>query len=98
MGEYSKMSVIEKRKEQIHKSIVLTQLETKKAKNFKTEDGFIRWTQNQHNKISELEQEISMLDYPEEYAELPVAVVAEELGISIFRVNELIAYREIESE
>lgn len=92
------MSVIEKRKIQINKSIenILTGIENKKPKHFKTEEGFVRWGQNQNRKISDLEQELSMLNYPEEYAELPVAVVAEELGISISKVDELIAYREIE--
>lgn len=45
--------------------------------------------------ISELEGELSMLDCPGEYAELPAAVVADELGLSRGQVRGLIRLGEI---
>jgi hypothetical protein len=48
-----------------------------------------------HELISELEGELSMLDCPGEYAELPAAVVADELGLSREQVRGLVRLGEI---
>jgi hypothetical protein len=45
--------------------------------------------------LSELEGELSMLDCPGEYAELPAAVVADELGVSYEQVRDLVKLGEI---
>jgi hypothetical protein len=45
--------------------------------------------------IARLEQELSMLDDPGEYNELPIAVVADELGLTMNDVGVMIAQGEI---
>jgi hypothetical protein len=49
------------------------------------------------NLIAELESELSILDCPGEYDELPVAVVADELGLTSEQVRNLIRLGEIEA-
>lgn len=76
-------SPINKRIAQINREIEKTnlQIETKTIRQFKSESSFGQWKQKQYDKIAELEAELTILQYPEEYAELPIAFVAEELGL-----------------
>jgi hypothetical protein len=90
-------SPVTKRIAQINREIEKTnlQLESKTIRHFKTETAFGLWKQKQYDKIAELEEELAILDYPEEYAELPIAIVAEELGLKPSQVNHLIFVEEI---
>ena len=90
-------SPVNKRIAQINREIEKTnlQLESKTIRHFKTETAFGQWKQKQYDKIAELEEELAILDYPEEYAELPIAIVAEELGIKSSQINHLIFVEEI---
>lgn len=76
-------SPVNKRIAQINREIEKTnlQLESKTIRHFKTETAFGQWKQKQYDKIADLEEELTILDYPEEYTELPIAIVAEELGL-----------------
>ena len=50
-----------------------------------------------HELVSELEGELSMLDCPGEYAELPAAVVADELGLRLDQIRLLIRLGEVKA-
>jgi hypothetical protein len=85
------------RVEQISREIEKTnrQLESKTQRHFKTEQSFRQWQRKQFDKIAELEDELRILKYPEDYAELPVPLIADELGIKSSDVNHLIDVKEI---
>jgi hypothetical protein len=91
------ISPVKKRIEQIDREIEKTnlQLENKMQRHFKTELAYHQWRQKQYDKIAELGEELRVLQFPEDYAELPVSWAAEELGIKVGEVNHLIAVSEI---
>jgi hypothetical protein len=91
-------SPIEQRKKQISKEIdkLHERITTRTRRNFKTEQGYARWRQGQLDKICSFEEELSVLNDPGEYDELPVAVVAEELGLSLDKVNSMLRSGELE--
>lgn len=91
-------SPIEHRKRQISKETdkLHEQLATRLRRSFKTEQGYSKWRQSQLSKIDALEEELSILNDPGEYEELPVAVVAEELGISSDKVIAMLRGGELE--
>jgi hypothetical protein len=92
------LSPIQLRKQQIAKEIekIHERAATKTRRHFKTEKGFAEWRRRQAEKIAELEEELSILDDPGEYAELPAAVVAEELGLSLDQVNSMLRGGELD--
>lgn len=91
------ISPVNKRIEQINREIEKAnlQLESKTQRHFKSESAYHQWRQRQYDKIAELEEELRVLQYPEDYAELPVSLAAEELGIKVSDVNHLIAVSEL---
>lgn len=95
--ENQSTSFVARRIEQINREIEKTreQIENKTVRQFKTNQAFYNWKQKQLDKIAEMEDELNMLNYPEEYAEMPVAAAAEELGLKPGQINTLIAADEI---
>lgn len=65
------------------------------ASYYADENAYRRQSKRSRELISDLENELSMLDCPGEYDELPAAVVADELGISYEQVRRLIKLGEI---
>lgn len=94
-----KRSTIEQRKEKILAQIdhLRGQLASKTRKDFTTDFRHKNWIENSHALIEELSQELSILEEPGEYNELPAAVVADELGLSVEQVRRLITIGEIEA-
>jgi hypothetical protein len=70
-------------------------LATISSSQYSDERTYLRELNRARELISELEGELSMLDCPGEYAELPAAVVADELGLSREQVRGLIRLGEI---
>jgi hypothetical protein len=91
-------SPIEQRKQQILKGIdkLHERIATRTRRNFKTEQGYARWKQSQLDTINSLEEELSVLNDPGEYDELPAAVIAEELGLSLGDVSTMLHSGELE--
>lgn len=85
-------SPIEGRKRQIDQQLgqLRVQLATKTRQYYKTEQIFAREQRRARELIAELEAELSALNCPEEYEELPVAVVAEELELPTQHLRQLI--------
>jgi hypothetical protein len=94
----TRVSPIQLRKQQIAKEIekVHERAAAKTRRHFKTDKGYDEWRRRQVDKIAELEEELSILDDPGEYDELPAAVVAEELGLSLDQVNSMLWGGELE--
>lgn len=93
----SHSSYIFRRIEQINGEVekLKNQLDVKSPKHFKTELSYRSWQEKHRAKIAELEDELEILRYPEGYNELPIPVVAEELGIKPNEINHLIFSEEI---
>jgi hypothetical protein len=87
------------RKDQVIKQldVLRDKFAAKSRKDYKTDYSFEQAQTKQRETISLLEQELSTLNYPGEYYELPVAIVADELGLSIAEVRQLIYSNEIEA-
>ncbi len=85
MSKKPKQSPTEKRREQIEKEIanVQTQVREKTLRDFKSADDFQAFKDRRANKLYALNEELAILDRPEEYNEIPLAIVAEELGVTL---------------
>ena len=90
---------VELRRQQIYKELgKLRDEETAKTRrHFKSDEGFEESKRRRAEKIADLDAELSILDDPGEYEELPFAVVGEELGVSADTVGTIVAcLRELE--
>jgi hypothetical protein len=92
-------SAVQKRKVQVARqlSIFRAQLIKRGRTYYENESVYNRQHKRLSELIAELEYEASVLDCPGEYNELPVAVVADELGLSYDQVRLLIKLGEIEA-
>lgn len=92
-----KRSPIEQRKEQIAAQVerLRRQLASKTRKDYSSDFHYERCLGQSRELLDELLAELSILDDPGEYEQLPAAVVAEELGTTTSRVRLLIKGGEI---
>lgn len=86
----TKQSPIEQRRTQIEKELEKLRLpkNQKIRKDFASDENFENWKKKQGEKFFQLNEELIILDNPSEYNEIPLAVAAEELGITL---NEIIS-------
>lgn len=94
----AKISPLEQRNHQITKERdeIFQQLAAKTRRQFKTEQGYQSWRVRQQEKLAELDDELSILNDPGEYEELPPAIIAEELGLTLDEVSSMIYRGELE--
>ena len=92
-------TAVELRRKEIARQLdrLRRQLSAKSSKDYQSESRYKYWRARRQALINELEEELSILDEPGEYAELPRAVVADELGISLAQVKALIDSGELEA-
>ena len=92
MSRTSKLSPIEQRRNQIERELEKLKLpkNQKKAKDFKTSEAFENWQARQSRKFNELNEEIIILNDPTEYHEIPLAIAATELGISLNEMLQIV--------
>jgi hypothetical protein len=92
-------SAVEIRRGQITQQLehLRSQLIRKSPTYYADENTYKRQLKRTRELISELESELSVLDCPGEYDELPIAIVADELGIRYEQVRGLIKLGEIEA-
>jgi hypothetical protein len=92
-------SAVERRREEIERQLarLRAQLARKSRKDFTTDFRHRSWLKGTSALIDELTGELSALDDPGEYDELPAAVVADELGLTRAQVRMLIQLGEIEA-
>lgn len=92
-----KISAIEQRRKQITAQVERLQrrLASRTRRDYSTEFHYERWLAQSNALIDELLAELSVLEDPGEYDQLPPAVVAEELGTTTRKVRLLIRGGEI---
>ena len=78
MKRKPRRSPIEQRRAQIEKEIenVQRQLRDKSPRDFKTVDDFEGFQERRANKLYALNEERALLERPEEYNEVPLAIAA----------------------
>lgn len=93
----ARKSAVEQRRGEIdrHLTRLRGQLARKSRKDFTTDFRHRSWLKGTNALIDELTGELSALDDPGEYDELPAAVVADELGLTRAQVRTLIRLGEI---
>jgi hypothetical protein len=92
-----KRSAVEQRREQIIAQVerLRQRLASRTRKDYTSDFHYERWVAQSNVLIDELLAELSVLDDPGEYDQLPPAVAAEELGTTTARVRLLIKGGEI---
>lgn len=73
------------RRGQIEKEIskIHEQNRKKSRRDYKSVEAFLSWQQRQQRKLDELHGELAILEYPEEYYEIPLGIGAAELGLTL---------------
>lgn len=96
----SRISQVEKRRAQIEKRLdhLNRQMTTKSLKDYKVPHHYEQSRRTWEGLAYLLERELSALSEPGEYDQLPMAVVADELGLTIDQVRAFIGGGEIEAE
>lgn len=90
-------TAVEDRREQITQQLnrLRSQLAKKSPSSYANEKAYRRQLNRSNELISDLEDELLILDCPGEYDELPIAVVADELGLKYEQVRRLIKLGEV---
>ena len=90
MSRQPKQTPIEQRRGQIEKELEKLRLpkNQKTRRDFKSDDGYENWKEKQGVKFLQLNEELIILDNPTEYNEIPLAIAATELGITL---NDMLA-------
>jgi len=93
----ARKSAVEQRREEIDRQLtrLQAQLARKSRKDFTTDFRHRSWLEGTNALIRQLLEELSTLDDPGEYDELPAAVVADELSLTRGQVRMLIRLGEI---
>jgi hypothetical protein len=88
----AKINPVTQRLGQIEKEIekIESPKNQKRPGDYKSEEGFISWQEGQREKLRELNEEMTMLYSPGEYNEIPLAIAAEELGIRLNEILEIV--------
>jgi hypothetical protein len=92
-----KILAIEQRRRQIAAQVerLRSRLASRTRKDYSTDFHYERWLAQSNALIDELLAELSVLEEPGEYDQLPAAVVAEELGTTTAKIRLLIKSGEI---
>jgi hypothetical protein len=90
MSRTPKQTPIEQRRAQIEKELEKLRLpkNQKTRRDFKSDEGFDNWEEKQGVKFLQLNEELIIVDNPTEYNEIPLAIAATELGVTL---NEMLA-------
>jgi hypothetical protein len=91
------ITAVERRRKEIFNQLdhLRSRLSTKTRKDYRSEHRYLYWRKQYQELIDKLEDELSVLEDPGSYAELPLAVVADELGLDINQVKHLVRRAEI---
>jgi hypothetical protein len=94
-----KRSAVEQRREQITTQVerLRRQIASKTRKDYISDFHYERWIRQSRELIDELLEELSALNEPGEYDQLPVAVVADEIGLRLDQVKQLIKLGDVEA-
>lgn len=89
-------SPIERRREQIVNQLQTLDRNKKSRRNFKKDEAFEEWKEKQERKLGELSEENEILDNPSDYNEMPLAIAAIELGVTLDEMIQFIREELIE--
>lgn len=93
-----KRLAVEQRREQINAQVesLRRRLTSKTRKEYTSDFHYERWLRQSRALIDELLEELTALDEPGEYDELPIAVIADELGFRLEQIKQLIKLGDVE--
>jgi SHS2 domain-containing protein len=93
MSRKPKYTPIEQRRLQIEKEIERLKLPKNKRTrhDFKSDEAFENWRERQERKLHELNEELIILDNPTEYNEIPLAIAATELGMTLNDMLQIVS-------
>jgi hypothetical protein len=99
MSRTPKQTPIEQRRAQIEKELEKLRLpkNQKTPRDFKTGDGFENWQERQATKLLELNEELIILDNPSDYNEIPLAIAATELGVTLNEMMQIVSEELVET-
>lgn len=99
MSRTPKQTPIEQRRSQIEKELENLRLpkNQKTRKNFKSDENFENWKERQGVKFLQLNEELTILDNPTEYNEIPLAISATELGITLNEMLRIVSEELVET-
>lgn len=92
MSRTPKQTPIEQRRSQIEKELEKLRLpkNQKTRRDFKSDENFENWKERQGVKFFELNEEFIILDNPTEYNEIPLAIAATELGVTLNEMLQIV--------
>jgi hypothetical protein len=87
----SRRAPVEERREQIAREVekLEADYERKTRRQYKTDEAFEAWRSRQREKLAELKDELSVLDDPGRHNEIPLAIVAEDLGLTLGEISSI---------
>lgn len=87
----SRRPPVAQRAEQIAREVekLEAEYEKKTRRQFKTDEGFENWRAKNREKLAELNEELSILRDPGPYNEIPLAVAAEEIGLTLDEMTSI---------
>lgn len=90
-GRKSRRPPVAQRREQIAREAekLEAEFEKKTCRQFKTEEGYETWRSRNREKLAELAGELSALDDPGPYNEIPLAIAAEELDLTLDEITSV---------
>src|SRR5882672_9591858 len=99
MKSKPKSTPIEQRREQINEGLekLKSSKSIKTRKDFKSDNLFDVWRKKYDKKLYELSEELTILDNPDEYNEIPLAVAAVELGLTLQELRDIVCEELIET-
>ena len=99
MSRISKQTPIEQRRGQIEKELEKLRLpkNQKTRRDFKSDENFENWKERQGIKFLQLNEELIIFDNPTEYNEIPLAIAATELGVTLNEISEIVREELIET-
>lgn len=99
MSRTPKQTPIEQRRSQIEKELEKLRLlkNQKTRKDFKSDENFENWKERQGVKFFELNEELIILSSPTEYNEIPLAIAATELGVTLNEMLQIVNEELIET-
>ena len=99
MSRTPKQTPIEQRRKQIEKELEKLRLpkNQKTPRDFKKPDAFENWEKRQGVKVFELNEELIILDNPADYNEIPLAIAAMELGVTLDEMLQIVSEELVET-
>lgn len=99
MNRKPRESPIQQRRRQIEKELEKLRLpkSQRRRSDFKTDEAFEKWKDRYERKLYELNEEAVLLENPDEYNEVPLAIAAVELGVTLNEMQQIVSEHLVET-